>query len=171
MRINIILMSSMLALASCTKWLDVSPKSEVSMDLLFTTREGYQDAVNGLYSRSVKEGMYGRELIAGTLDVLAQNYSIDVVDRVGFRQTLLYNYKDNNFINRQKDSWSGLYNVVANSNLILEHIDNSGNLLDAAERDLIKGEALAMRAWSHFDVLRQFAPAPWRPLRHKASLT
>lgn len=160
MRINIILICGMLALASCTKWLDVSPKSEVSMDLLFTSREGFQDAVNGLYSRSVKEDLYGRELIAGTLDVLAQNYNIDVVDNSGFRQTMLFNYRDNNFINRQKDSWSGLYTVVANSNLILEHVDGSGNLLEASERDLIKGEALAMRAWCHFDVLRQFAAAP-----------
>ncbi|WP_232826901.1 RagB/SusD family nutrient uptake outer membrane protein [Chitinophaga deserti] len=160
MRTNIILICSMLALASCSKWLDVSPKSEVSMDLLFTTREGYQDALNGLYSRSVKEELYGRELTAGTLDVLAQNYAIDVVDRVGFRQTQVFNYRDNNFINRQKDVWAGLYNVVANSNLILKHIDGSQNLLDADERDLIKGEALAMRAFCHFDVLRQFAPSP-----------
>lgn len=160
MRYNIILICSMLALASCSKWLDVSPKSEVSMDLLFTTREGYQDALNGLYSRSVKEELYGRELTAGTLDVLAQNYLVDVVDRIGFRQTMLFNYKDNNFINRQKSVWAGLYNVIANANLILEHIDGSGGLLDAGERDLIKGEALAMRAWCHFDVLRQFAAAP-----------
>jgi starch-binding outer membrane protein, SusD/RagB family len=147
------------ALTSCSKWLDVKPQSEVSQDVLFSTQEGFQEALNGIYSRCSQSDSYGKEITCGFLDVLAQNYSIPTLDQQGYRQTALFNYKDANFISRKDAAWKALYNGVANSNLILQHIEGQQNLFTGTKFSLIKGEALALRAYFHFDALRMFGPS------------
>lgn len=144
-------------LASCSKWLDVTPASEVSKDALFSTEDGFKEAVNGLYGRLTKEDLFGRELTAGTIDALAQNYSTDVNDPWRYRQTMLYNFRDQYFMERRDAIWKGLYNVIANANLILENVDEKKGLFKDGNYALVKGEALAMRAYCHFDALRLFA--------------
>ncbi|MBO9153576.1 RagB/SusD family nutrient uptake outer membrane protein [Chitinophaga sp. GCM10012297] len=144
-------------LASCSKWLDVTPASEVSKDALFSTEDGFKEAVNGMYGRLTKEDLFGRELTAGTLDALAQNYTVDVNDPWRYRPTMQYNYQDQYFMSRRDEIWKGLYNVVANANLILENVDAKKNLFKGVNYELVKGEALAMRAYCHFDLLRLFA--------------
>lgn len=145
------------AFASCSKWLDVTPKSEVSQDALFSTEDGFKEALNGLYSRGIKEQVYGRELSAGTMDALVQNYATDAFDSWGYRQAMTFSYKQAAFMDRRNLIWLGLYNVIANANLILENVDVKKNILTDVNYHVIKGEALAMRAYCHFDVLRLFA--------------
>lgn len=144
-------------LASCSKWLDVTPQSEVSQDALFETQDGFKEALNGLYSRLVQEGVYAREASVGTVEVLAQNYSVDAKDPWHYRPTMQFNYKDADFINRSSEIWKGLYSVVANANLILENVDEKKNVFTGENYAIVKGEALAMRAYCHFEVLRLFA--------------
>ena len=144
---------------SCSKWLDIKPISEVSGDELFQTEDGFKDAVNGLYSLCLNEDIYGKELMGGLPDVLAQNYSVPVTDNAGYRQAAMYNYKDKELIGRKDRIWQRLYEVIANSNLILSKVDQKKNILSNVNYGLIKGEALAMRAWCHFDALRLFAPS------------
>ncbi|MEZ2445533.1 RagB/SusD family nutrient uptake outer membrane protein [Chitinophaga sp. RCC_12] len=144
---------------SCSKWLDIKPISEVSGDELFKSEDGFKDAVNGLYSLCLNEDIYGKELMGGLPDVLAQNYAIPVLDGSGYRQAAMYNYKDKNQIDRKNKIWQRLYEVIANSNLILAKVDQQKSILSGVNYGLIKGESLAMRAWCHFDALRLFAPS------------
>lgn len=144
-------------LASCSKWLDVTPASEVSKDALFSTEDGFKEAINGLYGRLTKEDLFGRELTVGSLDALAQNYTVDVSDPWMYGPTMRFNYKDQYFMSRRDEMWKGLYNVVANANLVLENVDAKKDLFTGANYQLVKGEALAMRAFCHFDALRLFA--------------
>jgi len=142
---------------SCKKWLDVQPQSQVSQDDLFSTEDGFKEAINGLYSRCAQKDLYGKELLGGFPDVLAQNYTIASDDPVHYKETAIYNYKDADFISRKDSAWRGLYNVIANANLILEKVDKQQAILTPVNYALVKGEALAMRAYCHFDVLRLFA--------------
>ena len=91
-----------LLLSSCKKWLDVKPESQISKDELFNTPSGFQEALNGVYSRCTQDDTYGYELSFGTPDVLAQNYTIQAQDKMGYLQTSLYNYKDPYFIARKE---------------------------------------------------------------------
>ena len=145
--------------ASCNKWLDIKPLSEVSEDDLFTTEDGFKDAVNGLYSRCTQEDLYGSVLLGGLPDVLAQNYTLPVLDQVGYREASLFNYKHETVIEKKDLVWKGLYEVIANSNIILSQVDKKKNILSPVNYGLIKGESLAMRAYCHFDALRLFAPS------------
>lgn len=149
----------MAGLVSCKKWLDVTPQSEIAQGVLFSTQAGFEEALNGVYSRCAREDSYGKEITCGFLDVLAQNYVITNLDPQAYRQTALYNYNDENFMNRRDDAWKALYAAIANSNLILHHIDAKKDVFTGREYELIKGEALALRAYLHFDLLRLFGPS------------
>jgi starch-binding outer membrane protein, SusD/RagB family len=145
---------------SCSDYLDVKPKSQVDRDVLFQTEEGFKEALNGLYLRGSSGDIYGNELTFGFLDVLAQNYSaVDNGSSFPYQQTLLYNYDDKNFVNRTNAVWLGLYSAIANCNSLLDNIDERKMLFTGENYELIKGEAMALRAFYHFDALRIFAPS------------
>lgn len=159
-RLIIYLLPVMLLSSSCKKYLDVKPQSQVAADQLFSTPQGFEQALNGLYTRCSQSDLYGMEMTMGLPDVLAQDWTVEpnADYYLNYLQSILYNYQDQNFINRKDGIWSGLYNAIANDNLLLQYVD-SGKVLPAAEYPLIKGEALALRAYMHFDALRLFAPS------------
>jgi hypothetical protein len=159
-RLIIYLLPVMLLTSSCKKYLDVKPQSQIAADQLFSTPQGYEQALNGVYTRCSQGDLYGKEMTMGLPDVLAQDWTVapNADYFLSYLQSILYNYQDQNFINRKDAIWSGLYNAIANDNLLLKYVD-SGKVLPATEYPLIKGEALALRAYMHFDALRLFGPS------------
>lgn len=149
----------LLGLSSCKKWLDVNPVSQVPEEDLFKTPEGFEEAVNGVYTSCTDENLYGYQLSCGFPEVLAQNYSWPGDDALRFQQTALYNYKDRDYIDRKDKAWTGLYHAIVNCNLILKHLETNKDVLTAQQLALIKAEALALRGFLHFDLLRLFAPS------------
>jgi hypothetical protein len=148
-----------LLLTSCKKWLDVKPQSQVEKDELFNTQSGFEEALNGVYSKCTGISAYGTELTCATPDVLAQNFTIPPQDYLSYLQTSLFNYQDPIFIQRKDQVWQNLYNAIANCNLILANIESHKSILSDVDYAVIKGEALALRAYIHFDVLRLYAPS------------
>lgn len=154
------LLIGLLALTSCKKWLDITPQTDVSKDDLFKTEEGFEEALNGVYTRCAESDLYGYELTMGLPEVLAQNYTItSASDPYSYLQSVLYNYKDGNFISRKDAIWSGLYSGIVNANLILGSVDSKKSIFTGNNFAIIKGEALALRAYLHFDAFRLFGSA------------
>lgn len=149
----------LLGLSSCKKWLDINPVSQVPEEDLFKTPEGFEEAVNGVYTSCTNINLYGYQLSCGFPEVLAQNYSWLGDDVLHFKQTSLYNYKDQFYISRKDTAWTGLYHAIVNCNLILKHLETDKDVLTADRHALIKAEALALRGFLHFDLLRLFAPS------------
>ena len=52
------------------------------------------------------------------------------------------------------------YKVILSCNNILNNIDGRKDVFTKKYYELVKGEALAIRAFMHFDVLRLFGPTP-----------
>lgn len=148
-----------LTLSSCKKWLDVSPISQVSEEELFKTPEGFEEALTGIYTSCSNMNLYGFELSGGMPDVLAQNYIIPGIDPLHYQQIVNYNYKDPFYIAKKDTAWAGLYNAITNCNLLLKNLEAHPEILTAERHSLIKGEALALRGYLHFDLLRLFAPS------------
>lgn len=143
---------------SCSKWLDVQPETEVDIDQLFSTQAGFEEAIIGVYMRCTENDIYGKELTIGTPEVLAQNYTMNNADLKRYQATRAFDYDNIDFRRRRDDIWKGLYHAIVNCNLILENIDSRKHLfVDEKYHSLIKGEALALRAYLHFDALRLFA--------------
>src|SRR5690606_38379174 len=51
------------------------------------------------------------------------------------------------------------YKAIAQANFVLANIEDNKSVLSPGAYNIIKGEALGMRAFLHFDLLRLFAPA------------
>lgn len=154
MKKNILFIAlSLVLLASCSKWLDVQPQSQVKDNDLFTTEAGFKEALAGVYTLLVTENLYVKELRFGMMSVLAQEWESH---SVSYNDDAAYEYEAAYPLGRIRSIWSGMYNAIANDNKILESIDERESVFTGVNYDVIKGEALALRAFIHFDLLRMF---------------
>nr|WP_121272061.1 RagB/SusD family nutrient uptake outer membrane protein [Pedobacter schmidteae] len=146
----------MLFASSCKKWLDVQPRTKIKSDVLFQNEQGYKDALIGCYTLMKSESLYGRQLTFGFMDAVAQQY--DTFNNSTYAPVAQFKYLTDDRVRTQIDGmWNGMYNVLANVNNILDNIDNDKALFTENNYQLIKGEALALRAFIHFDLMRNFA--------------
>lgn len=147
-----------LSLNSCKKWLDVKPSAQIKQDDLLENELGFKDALLGVYSKMSSRDLYADNMTMGFADVLAQRYAIGNTGHVLY-YAQRYDYQNAKVRPRIDKVWSEMYNTIANANNILGHIDDKKSVFTANNYSLIKGEALGLRAFMHFDLLRFFAPA------------
>lgn len=151
---QIIVLALSLVLSSCTDWLDVEPKSQVRDSSLFSSESGFKEALAGVYTTLAYEPLYGREMTFGLVGVLGAEWDFQSIS-YDFDKT--YDYKNSSTsLNRIDAIWNQMYNAIANDNKLLEEIDAKKGAFRDNNFDIIKGEALALRAWIHFDLLRVF---------------
>ena len=147
--IYIILIS--IGLTSCSDWLNVSPSTEKDREDLITTEAGFKEMLYGCYINMADASIYGHQLTYGSIESLAKNYC--------WAFSANYSYTDKTVRPVIDAIWSKMYNTIANDNSILNDIESHKNLFSNGEGEILEGEALAMRAFLHFDLLRMFAPA------------
>ncbi len=158
--IIIILVSGLLS--ACNDWLDVKPEDEVDANELFETGQGYRNALNGVYNNMADLTMYGREMTWGTVDVIAQLYE-SFESKYAYYHLMNYEYTDIDAKSIISNIWSNTYTAISNCNNLLAEVEKADPRVFAEgeiERNMILGEAYALRAYLHFDMLRLFAPAP-----------
>jgi len=151
-----------LLLCACRKWVDVPPQLQVDEDKLFSNEQGFRDALNGVYLKMGDSSLYGRDLSFGVLSIMGRSYDTTISTAIGglFYQSALYNVNDVNVKNASQKAWNGLYLCVANLNNLLANADARQQVFTNGNYNTIKGEALGLRAYIYFDLLRMFAPAP-----------
>ncbi len=142
--------------SGCNDWLDVQPKSQVKEEELFKDESGFREALLGVYTIMGREATYGGNSTMGFMDALAQTYSnlSDPLDKVPS-----YDYKDEESKSRITDMWISGYNAIANCNYLLKNVSERGGVMQEDTRKVVEAEALALRAFLHFDLLRGFAPS------------
>ena len=147
----------LLSFYSCESWLNVTPSDRLSEEMLFNDREGFVKALNGVYIELNTNELYGRNLTAGALDVMGQYYSVASSSHVFYNYGgLVYTGNDEKAL--FDNMWQKCYAVIACCNTIIEKCDENKAGLSPVWRGAIKGEALALRAMLHFDMLRLFGP-------------
>lgn len=145
----------LLLFTSCNKWLDVKPKTQITEEDQFSTRQGFTDALFGIYQTAAKPDSYGKNLTFGLLDILAQRY-----ENKSSGNTLMYNLARYNYtypsVQTVIDSvFNNNYAAIAQANYVIKNVDNG--TLDENTRAIIKGESIGMRAFLHFDLIRLFS--------------
>jgi len=116
---------------------------------------GFKEALAGVYSLLASPDLYVRELRFGLLGALAQEWT-DIVPVSAYQAELQYDFEATNPTRRINAIWGGMYNAIANVNVIIEVIDDRRDIFSSPNFEVIKGEALALRAFMHFDLLRMF---------------
>jgi len=151
----------MLTLASCNDWLDVQPSTQTNREKLFTTEEGFSEAIKGVYTQMSTPDLYGRWLTWGMLDVLAGHYPTNFGAPFNAARQYAYmrdgSWRDPTLANIVENFWSKLYNCIAGVNSILDKIDEQKDIFSGDNYTVLKGEAIGLRAFLHFEILRLYS--------------
>lgn len=150
-------------LSSCSDWFDISPKTDVKAEEFFENENGFMSSLAGLYLLMTEGNAYGADLSFSLIDQLAQMY--DMIPEGATDRNAIYNYTQTtsggyNTKGRMENIWLTSYNIIANANNLLKWLDKNGEsvILNEETRRMLRGEALAIRAYIHFDLLRCWGP-------------
>ena len=158
-RIFSLLILLAISLSSC-RYLEIDTPGIIDRDRMFEDEQGYRDALMGIYSSLTSPDLYGKELSFGFIDEIAQLYYNDFQrNATTLTKTYDLRYRDPDVRKRIDAIWKRSYRTIAAINSLLEYTE--GVSLPSIRE--IRGEALAMRAFIHFDILRLFAPNADRP--------
>lgn len=163
MKINIkiiTLICSILIFGACDNWLDVKPYDKIAEEDLFSSQDGFQSLLNGVYIELNDNNLYGSALMVEMVEVMGGCVKVgsdegkwgDYVDLSG------YKYNSEHWRRRFDRVWEKSYSLIMNCNKILDNMESKKSFFTGNNYDIIRGEALALRAMLHFDMLRLFGP-------------
>lgn len=163
-KIAYILIAAVMAATSCSGFLDVNPKGEVFDADMFTSAAGYEDALYGIYAELGTTSYLYSDYMFWIPEALSGNVTIS--DN-GLQYMALAQWSAFNAVTIRNGVWKAAYSAINHINNILAHIEQGGEDQFAHSR-LYKGEALALRAMLHFDLLRLFGAPVWATNEQKA---
>lgn len=142
----------LLITSSCNKQLNIDPELYMDSDNAMNSSQNIQSALTGAYYtyRGEEGYLHGlnlnlfNELLATTGDLNWIGTWTYVNQFPNKRMTT-----DNTYV---ENTWIGSYQTINILNNILDHIE----IVDDANRDRVKGEALCMRASIYFELVRQY---------------
>ena len=152
-RYIIFLAAALLATTSCEDFLNIIPEGQAKRDELLETAEGIEEAMYGVYAQLRSTSLYGQELHFQTLEVMAHNLYCDGNTSI----TALGNFEFDNTNVKSifENIWTAMYKNISNANSVLD----APLVANAKEfpYTIYRGEALGLRAFMHFDLVRLFA--------------
>lgn len=140
--------------SSCDSFLDVQPKGEVLEGDLLKDAKGFENALYGVYAKMGTAGLYGQNLSYYALDLMAQYYTSSNNEEA--EPLMLYDYKNTKVEDRFYNIWCEMYSNIAYANNVLEHLEHFSPS-DMQFYNIYKGEALGLRGFMYFDLLRIFS--------------
>ena len=143
---------------SCDDFLDVKPENQFLEDAMFSTPIGIQTVLNGIYLDMTSGALYGGNLTMSTVDIFAQLYNTDTPSQHTYEEYKKINYTASNVRGSIDNIWTSAYVNILNINNFIKQVEARDNLLPENEENILLGEAYALRAMHHFDLLRLFGP-------------
>lgn len=148
--------------SACSDWLDVKPKTEEEADRMFSSEEGFKAALAGAYIALCQPELYGKELTFGMMGVLGQEWDGTVQGPIytsGSAYNYFLRYRYGEVVTKPvvEAVWTNMYKTIANVNTLIEYTDKKREVLLGDNYEIIRGEALALRAFIHFDLFRLYA--------------
>ena len=141
----------------CDDFLNVNPKGEVFDNDMFTSADGYEDALYGIYAElGTKQYLYSDYMFW-----LPEVLSINVTSGDnGFQNMAVGQWDMYGGPMIRRGIWVASYTAINHINNILAHIETGGED-EFPDTRLYKGEALGLRAMLHFDMLKFFGATAW----------
>jgi starch-binding outer membrane protein, SusD/RagB family len=157
-KIAYILITLIPVLMSCTKMLDVQPTASISTEEAIKDEEGVNKAITGAYYSLHDAGNYGRNQVI-VEDLAADNLIWTGTTR-DYQQIAQDNIaSDNGIID---GIWYSNYDCINRVNNVLARID--AITMTDVQRNTFTGDALFLRALSHFKLLCFFGGVPIKTL-------
>lgn len=141
------------ALTGCEDFLTEDPQSDYSSNTFYKQESDFEFAIAAVYAQ--QQGLF-------TYSGGATRLPITRADEV--KVGTGYNDNNDKFIDDGSGSyipsyWNGLYVMIYRSNAILDKIDEV-EFKNATNKNSIKGEALALRAWAYYNLGINFGGVP-----------
>ena len=143
-------------LGSCSDFLDVEPKDKILGENVYNSELSINNVVNGIYLNLADKNLYGQQLSMDAVEILGQQYNTanpHVKEKIGS-----YSYGENNVKSVFSAIWEKSYMTILTVNKFIVDIDENPNVISTEKSDILKGEAYAIRATLHFDLLRLYGP-------------
>jgi hypothetical protein len=134
---------------------------------MFKDESGFKDALTACYIKLNGNDLYGERLIVTTVEFLANHWPRSTgssswasiyPEEFAFK---IFDYESAYAQSGIAAIYGGLYNVIAQANTVLDNLAKNGEVIQKkSTRGIIEAEALAIRAFCHFEVLRLFGQVP-----------
>lgn len=124
------------------------------------TEEGFIKRLNGIYIELNRETLYGGALSVEMIEIMGGAYVIGTDNAVwgNYADLAAYKYGTEYWRARMNETWNKAYSLILNCNLLLQNLEDTDVKFTGDNYKILKGEALALRAMLHFDMLRLFGP-------------
>jgi len=152
-------MAAILSFASCRDFLTKDPVMKQSAELVLSDYNGLNKAVAGAYSPLADGTWYGAFFVLNS-EMRVGNAMIPTNSEFTSGR-MLVPYKMTYEPSSTEDLWSNAYYVISSVNAVIDRLNRdydtylTGTVTEA-DLDNLKGEALAIRALAHFDLLRLY---------------
>jgi hypothetical protein len=153
----------MMSVSGCQEdYLETASSSDISDVNMYTDVSGCQYVLSGVYRYMRAATQNSGSGVLTTLRNCTSVYGDEMcVIKIGNSFNYWYEHSYNyNLINTTssdpKNNWSYFYTMIVNCNDIMDHLDAANG--DDEEKEYIKGQCLAIRAYSYFWLVRLFAP-------------
>lgn len=147
-----VIIISLFCFSSCDSFLTVEPRDFLAPDQYYNTEVELQTALTGVYSTFIKSGTY-----------------LNNLGRLGLDADEAWNYREvgsvANYLASPNDTekllpfWRDFYAGIARANMLLQNVDKS-LAIDEHVRNVVKGEALFLRAYFYFMLVSNFGDVP-----------
>lgn len=144
--------------SACNEYLEIDPQQSLAISQVYQSAQDLETALVGLYDGFQHSDFSGCNLTMAP-DIIADNGqwrgSFPSYIEMAGRSLPADNVE-------VRGMWSMAYRVINAANLILEAIPNIDDPELAASQDRIRGTALFVRGWAHFQIVRYFGK-PYGP--------
>jgi hypothetical protein len=127
---------------------------------LFSTEDGYKHALTGAYILVAQSQLYGKNASMYIPEALSRHWTLPLETATELTRLSNFDYTNSGVESLFSSLWLGYYKVIVQLNNILSNIETTEVAFSHGNDKLIKGEALGLRAFLHFEVLRLFGPVP-----------
>ena len=161
-KIYVLGLSVLLACSACEDWLTIQPETTLAAETLFKTDVGITQGLNGAYYKAMS--IYAPSSYLGGasfVEYMANTYYCDPLMKGDDYYFSIHTYEQSDSQNNVNEwCFTGLYNVIANLNSMLGEMAKNVEKLTPNTYKICRGEAYALRACCHLDVLRLYGPVP-----------
>lgn len=174
---------SFLAVSCSDDYLETNPTNQVTDLEIFQTVDGLEIVLDGILrdmrshhaeSPAKMHSWFGVKSADLVSDLMGEDMVIETITWFGYD----YRFEDHGAKGyRSVYNWTLFYRMIHNLNEIINHVDEV-NTEDEAQRKQLKAQALALRAWSYFQLIQLYQStyagnedAPGVPLYTEATIT
>lgn len=155
-----ILFATVLLFSSCNDWLDVNPRQEMKESTLYSTEDGFKSTLIGSYLLMGESRLYGKNTTMYIPEVLAHHWTLSTSVGATDYDLARFDYTKSGVEGLIENTWKQYYKTIVHINNILGALDENAVVFTNNNENMIKGEALGLRAFLHFDLLRYFGEIP-----------